>query len=287
MNKIRLFNDFPLPALATAAPARSMPGAGPEEPWGPHRLLASSGGSSDDEGKRTVRARRRRRSKSDSERKRAEAPRRKRAGEERRAAPPPSTASATGQRPRPRPAALPSLPFGRGPGGRRSPLLIIGLLVVLCICVAGSMLFLGPGGSDEVAYTPPTSTPVPLQAAVTEPPPASPEPFVPPSTSTEGQTWLVMLYQDADDKILEHDIYVDLNEAERAGSSDRVHVVAQVDRYRAGYRGDGDWTSTKRFYVNWDDDLQRVQSQQVEDLGELNMSDGETLVDFVTWAVET
>jgi hypothetical protein len=96
-----------------------------------------------------------------------------------------------------------------------------------------------------------------------------------------------MLYQDADDKILEQDIYVDLNEAERAGSSDRVHVVAQVDRYGAGYRGDGDWTSTKRFYVTWDDDLQRVQSQQVEDLGELNMSDGETLVDFVTWAVET
>ena len=70
-----------------------------------------------------------------------------------------------------------------------------------------------------------------------------------------------MLYQDADDKILEQDIYVDLNEAERVGSSDRVHIVAQVDRYRAGYQGDGDWTSTKRFYVTQDDDLQRVRSQ--------------------------
>jgi hypothetical protein len=95
-----------------------------------------------------------------------------------------------------------------------------------------------------------------------------------------------MLYQDADDKILEQDIYVDLNEAERVGSSERVHIVAQVDRYRAGYRGDGDWSSTRRFYVTQDDDLQRVRSQQIADLGEVNMSDGATLVDFVTWAVE-
>ena len=96
-----------------------------------------------------------------------------------------------------------------------------------------------------------------------------------------------MLYQDADDKILEQDIYVDLNEAEKVGSSDRVHIVSQVDRYQAGYQGDGNWSATKRFYVTQDQDLQKVGSQQVADLGELNMSDGDTLVDFVTWAVET
>ena len=96
-----------------------------------------------------------------------------------------------------------------------------------------------------------------------------------------------MLYQDADDKILEQDIYVDLNEAERVGSSDRVHIVAQVDRYRGGYRGDGDWTETKRLYLTQDGNLQQVGSQTAADLGEVNMSDGETLVDFVTWAVDT
>ena len=44
--------------------------------------------------------------------------------------------------------------------------------------------------------------------------------FTPPPRSTGGQTWLVMLYQDADNKMLEEDIYLDLNEAERTGSSD-------------------------------------------------------------------
>jgi hypothetical protein len=60
-----------------------------------------------------------------------------------------------------------------------------------------------------------------------------------------------------------------------------------VDRYRAGYAGDGDWASTKRFYVTQDQDLNRVGSQQIADLGEVNMADGATLVDFGTWAVET
>ncbi len=39
----------------------------------------------------------------------------------------------------------------------------------------------------------------------------------PGAPAAPGQTWTVMLYQDADDKILEQDIYVDLNEAERVG----------------------------------------------------------------------
>ncbi len=96
-----------------------------------------------------------------------------------------------------------------------------------------------------------------------------------------------MLYQDADDKILEQDIYLDLNEAERVGSSDRVHIVAQTDRFYGGYQGDGDWSTTKRFYVTQDDDLQQVRSQEIADLGEANMADGATLVDFVEWAMET
>jgi hypothetical protein len=96
-----------------------------------------------------------------------------------------------------------------------------------------------------------------------------------------------MLYQDADDQVLERDIYIDLNEAERVGSSERLHIVAQVDRFSRGYQGDGNWTSAKRFYVTQDRDLEIVRSQQLADLGEVSMADGDTLVDFVTWAIET
>lgn len=41
-----------------------------------------------------------------------------------------------------------------------------------------------------------------------------------------------MLYQDAKDQVLDQDIFTDLNEAERTGSTDRVRIVAQIDRYR-------------------------------------------------------
>src|SRR4030066_904040 len=95
-----------------------------------------------------------------------------------------------------------------------------------------------------------------------------------------------MLYQDADDQILEQDIFVDLNEAERVGSTDRVSIVAQLDRYQGAYQGDGDWTSARRYLVTQDDNLNQINSQMVDDLGEVNMADGGSLVDFVTWAMQ-
>ena len=196
-------------------------------------------------------------------------------------------------------------------GGGLSPkMLLIGggilLLLLLCGLVFGLL-----GGSKEpsdVGYGAPVQEPESFAPATTAPesfapptpvlsaaegPVLSPaegtalEPFTPPPASSDGETWLVMLYQDADDRVLEQDIYVDLNEAERVGSNDQVHIVAQVDRYSRGFRGDGDWDSTKRFYVTYDPDLNRVSSQEIMDLGEVNMSAGESLVDFVTWAVET
>ncbi len=108
----------------------------------------------------------------------------------------------------------------------------------------------------------------------------------PPPTSPD-QVWLVMLYVDADDELLEFDMLLDLNEAELVGSSDQVHIVAQVDRFEGGFAGDGDWSTTKRFYVTQDADINAVTSEELMDLGEVNMADPNTLAGFVAWAVET
>jgi hypothetical protein len=173
-------------------------------------------------------------------------------------------------------------------GGKLSLPMIIGIVGILAVCVCLYIFVLGgPGLGEEVALPAATQPSVP-QATIPVGPTRTPRPFTPPALSSEGgQTWLVMLYQDADDKILEQDIYLDLNEAERVGSNDRLHIVAQVDRFQGGYRGDGDWSSAKRFYVTQHPDLNRLYSQEVADLGEVNMADGDTLVDFVTWAIET
>lgn len=105
----------------------------------------------------------------------------------------------------------------------------------------------------------------------------------PPEQADEAE-WLLMLYLNADDNSLELDILLDLQEAELIGSTDQVHIVAQVDRYEGSFDGMGDWTSTKRFYVTQDDDVNVIGSEEIEDLGEVNMADSEALLDFITWA---
>ena len=61
---------------------------------------------------------------------------------------------------------------------------------------------------------------------------------------------------------------VDLNEAERVGSSDRVKIVAQLDRFLGAFQGDGNWTGTRRYYITQDNDLNSINSQVAQDLGE-------------------
>ncbi len=108
-----------------------------------------------------------------------------------------------------------------------------------------------------------------------------------PQLAGEKRDWLVMLYQNADDEVLEGDIFTDLNEAERAGSTSAVTIVAQIDRYETGFDGDGDWTTAKRFLVAQDDDLAELDSKELEDLGEVDSSAAETLIDFAVWAMTT
>ncbi len=109
--------------------------------------------------------------------------------------------------------------------------------------------------------------------------------FTPVAGSREG-SWTVMLYQDADDQVLEQDIFLDFNEVELVGSTDQVRIVSQLDRFRGSFSGDGNWTSTRRYYITKDNDLNRINSQLIADLGETNMADTDTLINFVTWTAE-
>lgn len=181
-----------------------------------------------------------------------------------------------------------AMPFRLGPGRSRwvTILTIIIIVIVVIIRLYGAM------NTGEEGYVQETSTDAFGPGQVSNLQPAGDFATNYPSVTAgspgrAGQTWLVMLYQDADDQILEKDIYLDLNEAEKGGSSDRVTVVSQLDRYAGAYSGDGNWTGTRRFLVSPDDDLGRLASREVADLGEVNMSSGESLVDFVTWAIET
>lgn len=261
------------PLAFATAPADPAPHSAPIMP-----LLFAAG----DDKKKTVRADRRRKTSS-GERDRASAP-------QRRKPTPPSrpsggSSSGGGTRP-PRPPSGGGLPAGLPGGGKLSPKAMLIVVVLLVVCVLPLMLIFGRGGDGDTAVeAPPLEQPI--DTAPVGLPTTPPEPFNPPVVSSDGQTWLVMLYQDADDKVLEQDILLDLNEAERVGSTDRVQIVTQIDRYRGGYSGDGNWTNTRRYFVTQDNDLNAIGSQLIEEVGEVNMSAGESLVDFVTWAIAT
>lgn len=108
-----------------------------------------------------------------------------------------------------------------------------------------------------------------------------------PVPDSPDQTWLVMLYL-AGDNNLEEELFYDLNEAEFAGSSSQVHIVAQFDRYEGpneDFQGDGDWTTTKRFYIEQDFDITQINSPEIADLGEVDMSTPQALADFLSWAM--
>ncbi|MCJ7656519.1 MAG: clostripain-related cysteine peptidase [Candidatus Atribacteria bacterium] len=106
--------------------------------------------------------------------------------------------------------------------------------------------------------------------------------------------WTVMVYLDSDNN-LESAGIDDINEMELAGSTAKVNIVVQVDRIpysvlaanNQGYADDtsnGNWTNTRRYYITQDFDPVQINSQLKSDLGELNMGDPDTLVDFANWA---
>jgi len=153
---------------------------------------------------------------------------------------------------------------------------------LLSICLVFSFLLAACDDLElvtEEAASPPTRVP-PTRAPTSN----APRPTVDPNDKRPA--WLVMLYFDADDETLEQDILTDFNEAERVGSTGQVQIVAQVDRYDGGYDGMEDWTTAKRFFITQDDDLESIGSKELDDLGEVAMSDEQTLIDFITWAAK-
>ena len=181
------------------------------------------------------------------------------------------------------------------------PLPIMGIVLVILCCVAvgvGYFILQSPLPADMVV-APPTEMyqPVEPRPATEMPRPATSAPLVSPPTATSrpqnvpavpasGAKWLILLYQDATDRALDQDIYVDLNESERVGSTDRVRIVSQIDRYRGSGQSSTAWPTARRFYVTRDQDLRTVRSQQLADLGQVNMADPQVLIDFAAWAIK-
>lgn len=100
-----------------------------------------------------------------------------------------------------------------------------------------------------------------------------------PAWASQTKSWTFMVYLDADNNLEEFGIE-DMNEMEAVGSTIDVNIVVQIDRIRGYYRTKPDWTGARRYYVELGSSI------LIEDLGELNMGDPSTLIDFMEWTVD-
>ena len=94
--------------------------------------------------------------------------------------------------------------------------------------------------------------------------------------------WTFMVYLDADNN-LESAGIDDFLEMATVGSDANINIVVQFDRINGYDTSYGDWTRCKRFYI--EKDMTPIPGNAVEGLGEVNMGNPETLVDFVEWTV--
>ncbi len=117
--------------------------------------------------------------------------------------------------------------------------------------------------------------------------------FEPPAPNNNGGVifppekakWTIMVYLDSDNN-LEPAAVMDIDEMELAGSDDNVMIVIQWDRAEGYDESNGDWTGTKRFLIKKDSQESIVASQEIMDLGEVDMANPESLAGFIKWGME-
>jgi hypothetical protein len=107
-----------------------------------------------------------------------------------------------------------------------------------------------------------------------------------PDASFATKKWTFMVYACADNN-LEPAAIDDMNEMETVGSTADVNVVIQVDRIPGYDATNGNWTTTRRYYITKDSDPSLLNSTLIADLGEKNMGDPAVLRDFVEWGMST
>ena len=107
--------------------------------------------------------------------------------------------------------------------------------------------------------------------------------------TNDKANWTFMTY--ISDSDLEYFAIEDMIEMERVGSTDKVNIVVQIDRWDGYDKPDwnddsnGDWETAKRYLITKENKGDHViGSTAIEDIGEINTGDPDELVEFVQWA---
>lgn len=97
--------------------------------------------------------------------------------------------------------------------------------------------------------------------------------------------WTVLVFLNADNDLEPYGI-LNFNQMEKIGSTDNMKIVVQMDRSPGYDSSNGNWTGTRRYLVTKDSDTSTMNSQMIEDMGEIDMGDPDTLKEFISWGQE-
>ncbi|PLX20008.1 MAG: hypothetical protein C0601_00345 [Candidatus Muiribacterium halophilum] len=101
------------------------------------------------------------------------------------------------------------------------------------------------------------------------------------SSFAASKDWTIMVFLNADNNLERFGI-ADFNEMETVGSTNDVNIIVQLDRASGYDTSNGDWTGTKRYYVE-KDNTSAIASKVVMDMGEVDMGDYKEAINFFKW----
>jgi len=96
------------------------------------------------------------------------------------------------------------------------------------------------------------------------------------SEAEPEKEWTILHYGGADNNLGQY--WIDnVNEMEAVGSRENLNIVSQLDLKGIGCR---------RYLIRKDDDLQNMTSPVLQDLGQVNMADPQSLTDFIKYGIK-
>jgi len=97
--------------------------------------------------------------------------------------------------------------------------------------------------------------------------------------------WLIMNYIAADCNLQDAQLQ-NLDDMELVGSDANTHILTQIDRGPKPTQTFESWPNARRYYVTKDATTGVLKSKVVEELGRIDMSNPETLKDFIVWGIK-
>ena len=95
--------------------------------------------------------------------------------------------------------------------------------------------------------------------------------------------WTIMVFVNGKNN-LEPFAIKDINEMEQVGSNAKMNIVVELGRMDGYDTSNGDWKTTRRYYVTKDNDTTKIGSKMLADLGDIDMGNYQSVIDFGNWA---